>query len=142
MMTNEEKLAQLNLWNKNTLMETLEIVFTDLGDDYLVGTMPVNSRVHQPLGLLHGGANIAFAESLGSCLSNILVAQKGKAAVGTNINSNHLKSKTKGTVTGTARMIRKGQTLHFLEIEIKDENGSLLCHSTMTNMVINRKIEK
>ena len=94
MMTNEEKLAQLNLWNKNTLMETLEIVFTDLGDDYLVGTMPVNSRVHQPLGLLHGGANIAFAESLGSCLSNILVAQEGKAAVGTNINSNHLKSKT------------------------------------------------
>ena len=115
MMTNEEKLAQLNLWNKNTLMETLEIVFTDLGDDYLVGTMPVNSRVHQPLGLLHGGANIAFAESLGSCLSNILVAHEGKAAVGTNINSNHLKSKTEGTVTGTARMIRKGQTLHFLE---------------------------
>ena len=94
MMINEEKLAQLNLWNKNTLMETLEIVFTDLGDDYLVGTMPVNSRVHQPLGLLHGGANIAFAESLGSCLSNILVAHEGKAAVGTNINSNHLKSKT------------------------------------------------
>ena len=142
MMTNEEKLAQLNLWNRNTLMETLEIVFTDLGDDYLVGTMPVNSRVNQPLGLLHGGGNIAFAESLGSCLSNILVAHEGKAAVGTFFNSNHLKNKKEGTVTGTARMIRKGQTLHFLEIEIKDENGSLLCHSTMTNMVINRKIEK
>jgi 1,4-dihydroxy-2-naphthoyl-CoA hydrolase len=139
---NQEKLALLNQWNKNTLMETLEIVFTELGDDYLVGTMPVNSRVHQPLGMLHGGANIAFAESLGSCLSNVLVIPDGKAAVGTSINSNHLKSKTDGIVTGTAKIIRKGQTLHFLEIEITDENGSLLCHCTMTNMVINRQINK
>lgn len=141
-MINQEKLALLNQWNKNTLMETLEIVFTELGDDYLVGTMPVNSRVHQPLGMLHGGANIAFAESLGSCLSNVLVIPDGKAAVGTSINSNHLKSKTDGIVTGTAKIIRKGQTLHFLEIEITDENGSLLCHCTMTNMVINRQINK
>lgn len=141
-MMNQEKLALLNQWNKNTLMETLEIVFTELGDDYLVGTMPVNSRVHQPLGMLHGGANIAFAESLGSCLSNVLVIPEGKAAVGTSINSNHLKSKTDGVVTGTAKIIRKGQTLHFLEIEITDENGSLLCHCTMTNMVINRQINK
>ena len=141
-MTNTEKLAQLNQWNKNTLMETLGIVFTELGDDYLVGTMPVNPRVHQPLGMLHGGASIAFAESLGSCLSNILVTQEGKAAVGTSINSNHLKSKTEGLVTGTAKIIRKGQTLHFLEIEIRDENGSLICHCTMSNMVINRKIDK
>ena len=141
-MMNQEKLALLNQWNKNTLMETLEIVFTELGDDYLVGTMPVNSRIHQPLGMLHGGANIAFAESLGSCLSNVLVISDGKAAVGTSINSNHLKSKTDGIVTGTAKIIRKGQTLHFLEIEITDENGSLLCHCTMTNMVINRQINK
>ena len=141
-MMNQEKLALLNQWNKNTLMETLEIVFTELGEDYLVGTMPVNSRVHQPLGMLHGGANIAFAESLGSCLSNVLVIPDGKAAVGTSINSNHLKSKTDGIVTGTAKIIRKGQTLHFLEIEITDENGSLLCHCTMTNMVINRQINK
>ena len=141
-MMNQEKLALLNQCNKNTLMETLEIVFTELGEDYLVGTMPVNSRVHQPLGMLHGGANIAFAESLGSCLSNVLVIPDGKAAVGTSINSNHLKSKTDGIVTGTAKIIRKGQTLHFLEIEITDENGSLLCHCTMTNMVINRQINK
>ncbi len=141
-MTLTEKLALLNKWNKDTMMETLGIVFTDLGEDFLTGTMPVNSIVHQPLGMLHGGASIAFAESLGSCLSNILVAEEGKAAVGTNINSNHLKSKTEGMVTGTARIIRKGQTIHFLEIEIKDEKGSLICHSTMSNMVINRKIEK
>lgn len=141
-MTNTEKLALLNKWNKDTMMETLGIVFTEMGEDFLTGTMPVNSKVHQPLGMLHGGASIAFAESLGSCLSNILVAEEGKAAVGTSINSNHLKSKTEGMVTGTARIIRKGQTLHFLEIEIKDEKGSLICHSTMSNMVINRKIDK
>ena len=141
-MTKTEKLALLNKWNKKTLMETLGIVFTEIGDDFLVGTMPVSSRVHQPLGMLHGGASIAFAESLGSCLSNILVAEDGKAAVGTSINSNHLKSKTEGVVTGTAKIIRKGQTLHFLEIEIRDENGSLICHCTMSNIVINRKINK
>lgn len=141
-MTNAEKLAQLNLWNRNTLMETLEIVFTELGDDYLIGTMPVSPKIHQPLGMLHGGASIAFAESLGSCLSNIIVAEEGKAAVGTNINSNHLKSKKEGIVTGKAKIIRKGNTLHFLEIEIRDEKGSLICHSTMSNMVINRKIER
>jgi 1,4-dihydroxy-2-naphthoyl-CoA hydrolase len=77
-MTNTEKLVQLNQWNKDTLMETLGIVFTELGDDYLVGTMPVNSKVHQPLKMLHGGASIALAESLGSCLSNILVFPKTK----------------------------------------------------------------
>ncbi len=141
-MTNSEKLNLLNQWNKNTLMETLEIVFTELGDDYLVGTMPVNSRVHQPLKMLHGGASIAFAESLGSCLSNILVIPNGKAAIGTSINANHLKGKTEGILTGTAKIIRKGQTLHFLEIEIKDENAKLICHCTMTNMVINHNIEK
>ena len=110
-MINQEKLALLNQWNKNTLMETLEIVFTELGDDYLVGTMPVNSRVHQPLGMLHGGANIAFAESLGSCLSNVLVIPDGKAAVGTSINSNHLKSKTDGIVTGTTNLIVTGKQI-------------------------------
>lgn len=141
-MTNEEKLVLLNRWNKDTLMETLDIVFTELGEDYLVATMPVNSRVHQPLKMLHGGASIALAESLGSCLSNILVIENGKAAVGTSINSNHLKSKTDGIVTGTAKIIKKGQTLHFLEIEIIDEKGSLICHCTMTNMVINRQVEK
>lgn len=141
-MNYSEKLELLNRWNKDTLMETLEIVFTDLGENHLTGTMPVTPKVHQPLHMLHGGASIAFAESLGSCLSNIIVAEEGKAAVGTNITANHLKSKTEGMVTGTAKIIRKGQTLHFLEIEIRDEKGSLICHSTMSNMIINRKIEK
>lgn len=141
-MSPEEKLALLNTWNRNTLMETLGIVFTELGEDYLVGTMPVNARVHQPLGMLHGGASIAFAESLGSCLSNILVAQEGKAAVGTDLNAHHLKSKKEGWLKGTAKIIRKGQSLHFVTIEIRDENDHLICHCSMSNMVIQRKMEK
>ena len=135
-MTKEEKLKAINDMNKNTLMETLGIVFTDIGEDFLEGTMPVTSRIHQPLGMLHGGASIAFAESLGSCLSNIVLLGTGSAAVGTNINSNHLKSKREGIVTGRARLTRKGKTLHFLEIEIRDEEHHLICHSTMSNMVI------
>lgn len=138
-MTKEEKLAELNKWCKNTLVETLNIEFTDLGDDFLTATMPINSRVHQPLGMLHGGASIALAESLGSSLSNISVDRSQYAAVGTSINSNHLKAKRDGVLTGTAKMIRKGKTLHYLEIEIKDETGDLVCHSTMSNMVINKR---
>lgn len=138
-MTKEQKLSAMNEMSKNTLLETLGIVFTDIGEDFIEGTMPVNSRVHQPLGMLHGGANVAFAESLGSSLSNILLWQSGKAAVGTSINSNHLKSKKDGMVFGKARLIRQGGSLHFLEIEIKDEEGNLICHSTMSNMVITPK---
>ncbi|WP_407483262.1 PaaI family thioesterase [Elizabethkingia meningoseptica] len=136
-MTKEERLQALNDWNKNTLLQTLDIKFTDVGDDFLVATMPVTPVVHQPLGMLHGGASAALAESLGSCLSNIILDQSVNAAVGTNLNCNHLKSKREGIVTGTARLIRKGRTQHFTEIEIRDEKGDLICHATMTNVVIN-----
>lgn len=136
-MTKEEHLQSMNDWNRNTLLETLEIKFVDFGDDFLVATMPVNSRVHQPLGMLHGGASVALAESLGSMLSNMVLDKTKNAAVGTNINSNHLKAKREGVVTGTAKLIRKGRTQHFTEIEIRDEQGDLICHTTMTNVVIN-----
>jgi 1,4-dihydroxy-2-naphthoyl-CoA hydrolase len=72
-MTKEEQLQALNDWNRNTLLQTLDIKFTDVGDDFLVATMPVTPVVHQPLGMLHGGASAALAESLGSCLSNIVL---------------------------------------------------------------------
>ena len=135
-MNPEVKLKELNALSKDTLMETLEIEFTEVGDDFLTATMPVNPRIHQPYGLLHGGASAAMAESLGSCLSNIVIDMQKYAAVGTSITANHLKSKKDGIVTGTARIIRKGKSLHFLEIEIRDEKDALICHSTMTNMII------
>ncbi len=132
----EQQLAALNEWSRNTMMETLQIVFTDMGDDYLTATMPVDSKVHQPLGMLHGGASAALAESLGSCLSNIVIDRTKYAAVGTNLTCNHLKSKREGIVTGTARLLRKGKSLHYTEIEIRDEKNALICHATMSNMVI------
>jgi 1,4-dihydroxy-2-naphthoyl-CoA hydrolase len=135
-MTKEEQLQALNDWNRNTLLQTLDIKFTDVGDDFLVATMPVTPVVHQPLGMLHGGASAALAESLGSCLSNIVLDRSVNAAVELTLTVITLNLK-EGMVTGTARLIRKGRTQHFTEIEIRDEKGDLICHSTMTNVVIN-----
>lgn len=131
-------IEQLNSQTQNTLMETLGIVFTDFDGETLTATMSVDTKVHQPFGLLHGGASVALAETLGSCLSNILVQSEGKIAVGTSINANHLKSKKSGVVVGSARLIKKGKTLHLVEIEIKDEEQKLICHATMTNMIIEK----
>lgn len=137
-MDSEQILAKINVSNENTLMETLGITFTEVGEDYLKATMPVNETVHQPFGLLHGGASVALAESLGSCLSNLVLWGTGKVAVGMNINANHLKSKKEGIVTGVAKMIKKGRSTHFVQIEISDEEGRLISHVTMSNMVISK----
>lgn len=138
MIEKQKILDEINAKSQNTLMQTLGIVFTDIGEDFLEGTMPVNTNVHQPYGVLHGGASVAFAESLGSMLSNLLVMEYGQIAVGTNINANHLKSKKEGVLLGRARLIRKGKNLHFCEIELRDERQGLICHITMTNMIITK----
>lgn len=132
----KEILDQLNKASKNTLGETLEIVYTDVSDEHLTATMPVNSRVHQPYGILHGGASCVLAETLGSCLSLIHVDTSKSVPVGTNINSNHLRAKRDGMVTGTATFIRKGNTMHVSQIEIRDEKGHLINHTTMTNNIV------
>lgn len=138
-MTQEEKqlkLDTLNNWKEVTLGATLGIVFTDLDEESLTATMPVEPRVHQPYGILHGGASVALAETLGSCLSVMHVDISKYAPVGTNINSNHLRSKRSGVVTGKATFIRKGNTVHVSQIEIRDEKGNLINHTTMTNNII------
>ncbi|MGA9211790.1 PaaI family thioesterase [Kaistella sp.] len=140
-MTPEKKaeiLHQLNTWGGETLGKTLNIVFTEVTDDTLTATMPVTPKVHQPYGILHGGASCVLAETLGSCLSVLHVDIEKFAPVGTNINSNHLRSKKEGIVTGTARFIRKGNTMHVSEIEIRDEKDALINHTTMTNNIIAR----
>ena len=139
MQNKEQILEKLNTWGEETLGKTLDIFFTDVTDDTLTATMPVTSKVHQPYGILHGGASCVLAETLGSTLSVLNVDTDKFAPVGTNINSNHLRSVTKGMVTGTARFIRKGNTMHVSEIEIKDEKGNLINHTTMTNNIIPRK---
>lgn len=139
MENKEQILEKLNTWGGETLGKTLDIIFTDVTDDSLTATMPVTAKVHQPYGILHGGASCVLAETLGSSLSVLHVDTEKFAPVGTNINSNHLRSVKKGIVTGTARFIRKGNTMHVSEIEIRDEKGTLINHTTMTNNIIPRK---
>jgi len=131
-----EILDQLNKASKNTLGETLDIIYTDVSDEHLSATMPVNSRVHQPYGIMHGGASCVLAETLGSCLSLINLDVTKSVPVGTNINSNHLRAIREGVVTGTATFIRKGNTMHVSQIEIRDEKGNLINHTTMTNNIV------
>lgn len=133
----KEILHQLNNWGGDkTMAHYLDIVFTDVSEDSLSATMPVNSKVHQPYGILHGGASCVLAETLGSCLSYLNVDTSKVVPVGTNINANHLRSKRDGIVTGKATFIRKGNTMHVSEIEIRDEQGALINHTTMTNNII------
>jgi len=139
--TKEEILAFLNSWGGEvTLAKNVEIKFIDidLENETLTATMPVQPKVHQPFGILHGGASCVLAETMGSSLSNLFIDGEKFYGVGTNINSNHLRSKKDGMVTAVARFIRKGKTMHVSEIEIRDEKGTLINHTTMTNNIIHR----
>lgn len=128
-----------NEWSKNTLMETLEIKYIDAGEDFLVATMPVNSRVHQPMGLLHGGATVALAESVGSAASIMFVNPEKSEVRGIEISANHLKSKKEGMVTATAKIIHKGASIHLWEIKIVDENEKLISLCKLTNMILPKR---
>ncbi len=122
--------------NNNTLMQTLGIEFIDVGEGTLVATMPVGPKVHQPMGMLHGGANVALAESVGSCGSIILLADPAIGVVGLQISANHLRSKKEGVVTAHGTIVHKGRRTHVWEIKITDEEGRLLSLCRMTNMII------
>lgn len=124
---------------KNTMCEHLDMVFTEVGDDYLVATMPVDHRTIQPAGLLHGGASVALAESLGSIASLLCLKSNAKMPVGIEINANHLKATTSGRVTGKVTSIRRGQSLHVWNIEIRNDQGDLTCVSRLTVMIVDRK---
>ena len=106
----------------------LGIEFTELGPDHLVGRMPVDGRTRQPFGILHGGASVLFAESLVSCAATFVVAP-GKACVGMEINANHLRPVTSGSVTGTARPISLGRRNQVWEVRIVDDDDRLVCFS-------------
>jgi 1,4-dihydroxy-2-naphthoyl-CoA hydrolase len=136
MENKQDILEKLNTWRGENLAKTLGIIFTEITEDSLIATMPVTPKVHQPYGILHGGASCVLAETLGSCLSVINIDLDKFVPVGTNINSNHLRSKKEGLVTGTARFIRKGNTMHVSVIEIRDEKNELINHTTMTNNII------
>jgi len=132
-------LAACNQWCRNTLMETLEIKFIDAGEDFLKVSMPVNSRVHQPMGLLHGGASVAVAESVGSAASMMFVDHEKEEVRGIEISANHLRAKRDGIIYGTAKIIHKGRTIHLWEIRITDEDDKLVSLCKLTNIIMPRK---
>ncbi len=140
MSFDKDKILQLcNDWSKNTLMETLEIEYIDAGEDFLTAKMPVNSRVHQPMGILHGGATVALAESVGSAASMLYINPEKQEARGIEISANHLKSKREGTVFCTAKIIHQGRSIHLWEIKITDEEGKLISLCKLSNMIIPRR---
>lgn len=132
-------LKQLNDLSVNTMVAHLGIEFTDLGEDYLTGKMPVDHRTHQPLGLLHGGASVALAETLGSMAASFCVDLKTQYCVGLEINANHVKGVKSGYVTGTTRPLHIGKKTHIWEIRITNEQNELVCISRLTIAVIDRK---
>lgn len=135
---NEIDLKQIQKWSTNTMVENIGIEFTGYGDDYLEARMPVDHRTVQPYGLLHGGASVALAETLGSIASALVIDINTQAAVGIEINANHLKAMRSGFVIGRVTPIRLGHTLHVWNIEIKDEKGNLVCVSRLTCAIVKK----
>jgi uncharacterized protein (TIGR00369 family) len=140
MIFDKEKILKMcNEFSKNTLMETLKIEYIDAGENFLKAKMPVNSRVHQPMGLLHGGATVALAESVGSAASFLFMNVNNQEVRGIEISANHLKSKRAGTVFATATIIHKGRSIHLWEIKITDENDQLISICKLTNMILPKR---
>ena len=131
-------LARLNASSRDTLMEVLEIVYSDFGDNFLEATMPVSSRVHQPMGLLHGGATAALAESVGSAASAMRIDLKTQAVVGMELSINHLRGVREGMVTARAEAVHLGRSTHLWDIRIQDGEGRLVAVSRLSMMVLER----
>jgi 1,4-dihydroxy-2-naphthoyl-CoA hydrolase len=131
-------LDELNIYSRETAIEALGIIFTELGPDFLRATMPVDARTRQPYGLLHGGASVLLAETLGSSAGNLCVGA-GELCVGVEINANHLVAVRDGVVTGTARPLHIGRRTQVWEIRIEDGGGRLCCISRLTLAVVSRR---
>ena len=132
-------LEQLNSFHKNTMQEFLGIEFLEIGEDFLRARMPVNERTKQPRGLLHGGANVVLAESLGSVASVMCVESDNTRVVGLEINANHIKAVREGYVYGVTRPIHLGRSTQVWEIKIYNETDQLTCISRITNAVLEKK---
>ena len=135
----EKILHYCNHVSKNTFMQTLNIKYTDAGEDFLIATMHVNHSVHQPMGLLHGGASVALAESVGSAASMIYINSELSEVRGIEISANHLKAKRDGIVTATAKILQKKRKKNLWEIRITDENNNLISLCKLTNMVLPKR---
>lgn len=128
----------VNKLNKNTIMEQIGIEAIEVGTDYIIARMPVDHRTHQPFGLLHGGASVVLAETLGSVASSLILEPQGKYCVGLEINANHLRGVRSGWVYGKASPIHIGRSTHVWEIKITNEEGKLVCISRLTMAVMDK----
>lgn len=132
----QPKLDQLNTWCKGTMLEHLGIEITEIGDDYIEGTMPADERTFQPLKLVHGGANVVLAESLGSIGAQLTVDPDKFFCVGQEVNANHLRGVRSGVVRGRASQIYKGKTSQVWQINLYDDRNKLTCTSRLTMAVV------
>lgn len=132
-------LEAINSMSPNTMLEHIGITFTALGDDYIEATMPVDYRTHQPLGLLHGGASVVLAETLGSVAATCCIDLTKQFCVGLEINANHIKSARSGFVKGITRPIHIGGKTQVWEIKITNEANELVCISRITMAILDKK---
>jgi len=132
-------LASLNAMSKNTMMEHLGIVFTEYGEGFVCAKMPVDHRTHQPYGILHGGASVVLAETLGSVASHTTIDSENQICVGQEINANHIKSVRSGFVYGKAIPIHLGKRSQVWEIRITSEEDELVCISRLTMAVLDKR---
>ena len=139
-MTDKSFLDYVNKASQNTLMETLNIQFLEASKEKVVASMPVNSRVHQPDGVLHGGASVALAETVGSFAAALSINRDTHVVRGIEISANHVRSIREGMVTATAIALHKGRTTHLWEIRITDESDQLISLCKLTTMVLERKV--
>jgi uncharacterized protein (TIGR00369 family) len=119
----------------NTATSHLGIEFVEVGDDFIVGRVPVDARTHQPYGLLHGGVSVVLAETLGSC-GAAYSCPEGHQAVGLDINANHLRGVKSGWVIGTARPVHRGRTTQVWQIDLRNEAGEMVCASRLTVAIL------
>ena len=134
-------LPDLEKLGENTMASHLGIEWVEIGENFLKARMPVDDRTKQPYGLLHGGASVVLAETLGSVGAAMTVDVDNFIAVGLEINANHVRSARNGFVTGTARPIHRGSSTQVWEIRIEDEQGRLICISRLTVSILNRRME-
>lgn len=135
----EFNLLNLNQQSQKTLVEWLNIQFVEIGENFLKATMPVDHRTHQPFGILHGGASVVLAETLGSVASHCCLDNDQSQPVGLEINANHIKSIRSGLVTGTCHPIHIGKSTHLWDIKIENEKSELICISRLTVAILPQK---
>ena len=136
----EYTIEEANSISKNTMLEHLDILIEDIAEDHIKGSMPVDHRTHQPLGLLHGGASVTLAESLGSIGASLMIDLNKYYPVGIEINANHIRSVKSGRVTGVAKPVHNGKRTHIWQINIYDEQERLVCTSRLTLSIIEKSV--